>query len=1678
MSSSIRMIIVSLLSILFLSQGCSSGGGSSSGTTSTGDQVSIQSGLFSIEFEDENIEIFDYELSIKRGENELTDTLLEYISYEKKSDGSVVVTLKEVVTNGISEGLTTLEIGDIITLEAKGYTPQQFVVDENMLSNSSGKIALKAIESRQTYNLADMVAGADSVTPKSARGATTRVTDEGVVFETLHSGVSLTLPTMTYERLVRKISRLPRSNPDTQVHIDMTSIDPRTEHSATIGDFSYDPDSEPSDERTTNATGDDSQTALESVVMADMRMTTDSGDEIHCFDGEYDPATNTCSGDAKATLKMQIPESQFNQYAQKYNDGDRVVPLYAYNKVKATWARQLGSDGKGLDAELMLTDNDSNQKANAGDILILVGQVGHFSWWNGDYPVQRTCLDVKVDLSGAPEASSYIQVKGVDYTGRVFKKYLNADTTEVKSISAKENSIVSIELIMSDGSVGDSLTYATTTSEDGVCEIVGETLTAPDMNTLTLDVTVKDTQGNLLKGAYVRTAGQYKYTDSNGSVQVNYSYGLDSNLSETINVSYYTGNFTATDKREITQDTTGPIVFELDIEESLFQGKVVESINGVTTAAAGAYVQVYNYNPYYSKSVKTDSNGSFEINLPASMVEEDLTASIYIYKYNSDYAFYPRYSKEITLSPDLGTFDLAFDTHTVSGQVSDTQGEAIANARVYTRGGAYKNARSDENGNYEFIILGESDVNVSVQAYTYKEKYLYSNKEYFITQAAGTTNQNLTIDLRKAIIKGRVLTSNGIALENMRIYWSKDYYNYVLTDADGYFSLETYSDGDGYIRVYDTATYSYLDFDANTDVRDVELNGVEVGKIYDLENLLVVEKSFAPIISEITIDPNTPLVDVPFEVNIDAYDPDADNITYSVEEYYGRDAATISISENIATVTVGSRGYYYFKVTVTDVHGNASQKRVSVYVKDHVRPVIDSVTYVYPNNKRYFDKTTSLEIKTEAHSAEGNALSYSYELVSLSSDNLNGVVDTNASDASQASIPTSIVNGKYRLVVTVNDVYNETTTRRYITIDSTVAPEIDAFSMNGVAQTSVAIKENTTVNFDINLTDAVNVSNTTWYWYINGQTYNTQNIDPVTFANEGYFYGYVTVRDLVGRSDSQSFYINVQADAKPVIDSVNVTPSIVTKIGESYRDSRDNTVNDLTLSITAHDDDSNSLTYSFAKLGVNDAVVTDNNATYLLSGLSVGRHSIKVTVSDATSSVDTFVNIEVLKDSPPVITEFRVPLATKVSTTVKLYASATEPNGQALTYEWSATSGNLLNATSQSASLEVSSVAQDINVTLKVSDGTNEVSRARTLKVLENSAPIIEYFSLRTLAVTLDNQKIDLKSIYGDIDGSIESAKYVLFDENNNSIAEKIISQSDVVTSWELAVETFGNYKVYLEVTDDNNAISRSEKANLVVEKPNSAPVITSLTATSVSLLMTEETTLNVVATDPDGDAVSIVWSANGGSIVADSTTADRATFSTSSIGEYTITAIATDTSGAKAIQTLVITVSSATLSVTTVNSSYILGSDVSLTATMSSEHTIPSSTSWSVVDKPDNSSLTTSSTGASITVTPDVVGTYKVKANTVINGVSFSAEKSFSVQAESTAEADLEGVVKSDTGDTLSGAQVRLYNKTDSTIYDVTVITDSTGAYSFSVVPTGSYYLVVYAGNGYVSQTQIIEIN
>jgi len=1657
--------IVSLLMVFILYTGCGGGGGSSSSTTDTNIENPVENPVVGVVQKIFTINAYD-----------TNKKQIKLISYKVKLNGNEITNLNTQI-NKITLNLDSdLKIGDVIDVEIEGYTPQQFKITQDELNKNSVNLYFKAVESRQTYTLADLIYGGDSVTPQSARGAKTVIDNDSVKFKMLNGKVELSIPINTYKRIIRKIARLPKSTEDTKVYLDITSIDPKLEYNATIGDFTYNDSTRSTQEVT------DEDNGLESVTMADISMSTSEGDEIHCFGGgNYDEQTGTCDDNTYASLKMKIPASQFKEYSQKYNEGDRVVPLYYYNKAESKWVRQVDSSGNPIDGTLVLVDNNNNNIADEGDDIYIEGKVGHFSWWNGDYPLDTTCLHVNVEPN---EDVSFVQVKGIDYVGRIFKVYIDKDTKSV-DIKAKKNALVEVSLVMKDGGIADKFDFSTGDSKE--CTDTNETLKADTLDKGTLNVNISDEKANPISSCYVYfdindNLLNSKSTDSEGHVEFGYSYNPDLNIELNATVSVYcnVNGASFNDKKSAPLPDTKDLNFTFNTEVKHYTGNVYEVIDNIKKPVANAYVEIYNNtygDTYFYNFAETDENGTFDMPLLSAKIEQDSDKKAYIYIsfYDKNYGKYISLNKEINLtSENLGDFYISYTTTTVTGRVLDTLGNPINGAKVYaSNNDTYSYTTTDNSGTYKMILLGSNELNTSIYATVYKGTYLYSDTKYFLTDTNKTVEENLIIDLRKATIKGKLLTKKGLPVPNVTIYWNRDWYNYGITDENGSFEIDTYKEGDGYLYAYNKDTYETVDINESVYSKRYVVNGVKKGQITDLGNIIVNADNYPPTITSVTFNPENPKVSDNFEIIINATDPDGDDLNYKLTSS-GWNSDNISISQdetnnNVFNITAAKSGYYYFTVTVSDGK-NTVTKNISVYVQDHSKPIIRSVEYTFPNNKSYYDKSQDVNIVVNAYSEEGNALDYQFELTNYST----GETIQLQSNGNTATLTTDIPNGYYKLKITVSDAYNKVYTYRYFTVDDTVAPEINQLLLNNKSTTNIYLTKpsNESINLNIfaNLKDN-KVSNPTWFIYINGQSIKESGTEinkTVTLNNSGTYYGYVSVRDDQYRNDYKYFTVTVADNLKPVIRSITVNPSSVIKSTNGFVDKNGNNITEINVSVDAYDPENETLTYSFGTLNNNTPLKTSANwAVYEITGMETGKYAIEIKISDGTNTVNDFAQFEIEENKAPIITQMYVPSQAKAGKTIDLYASAYDPNNDEITYHWEVNNGTLENENSKEAKLTLPDEG-NVTVTLTVSDGEHNVAKTKTVEVIKNQPPIIQYLGIENSVVS---DSITLKAYYYDTDGYIESAVYKINDQEYTATYGE--TQIDVSNLDD------GNYTVTLIVTDDNGA-TNSKTLSFTVKR-NHAPIITDISLTpNGTVLIGEKVQIDVVADDPDGDAVNIQWSADKGELIVDPEEKNKALFSADTAGVYTVTVWAVDQNGLKSeIQKIEIYVSTANINVT-VSSPVLTNKEVNLSAELTNENNESlsyDSIKWELVNKPENSTITLTSDKKEITLIPDVAGTYSVKVTITRNGIAYTKTVSFTAQDENTADT-LQGTVTDENGNILSGVLVRLYNKDDASLYDEKTTTDENGQYIFTNVPNGTYYLVVYAGDGYIKQTKIITIN
>ncbi len=1583
---------------------------------------------------------------------ERADQLI-YDNIEKPLDIKLVLNQDDSIT---FNGFDDIKEGDKITFIADGFTPQQKIVDEAAQDSKSMTFILKPVDSRQTFVLGDLDSG--RVTSRFTQGATTKVSADKVTFETNNGNVMLSIDKAGLDSLIRKVKRSPKADKNTQIYLDITSIDPKTELDSTIGDFTYDSSFEPTSSRVTTAASPN-DTMLESVVMTSVSMTTSDGDEIHCFGGgTFDEDKQECVGDSsKAILRMKIPSSQFDQYAKKYNQGEKVIPLYHYSQSKATWIRQVDADKNPIDGELILEDNDNNQKANSGDTLYIEGEVGHFSYWNGDFPRDRTCLKGVVTLSNGsylPDGTVVVS-KGSDYTGRKFRQSISEDDLSFDGLGAKEDAKVELYLQYPNQTKSKSIFVQTTRNSDGSCQEVDGLIS--DYKVQSVDITVVDTAENVLKNASVKVGSVTKMTADDGKVSVMVSEeGLTS-----VTASYDTGEFVTSATKFI--DSDSKIV--LDTSSFTINGLVIfKNQNGEVIESEDAYVEIKG-DGFYKKVFAKD--GKYSIKIPASKIKNGSVINI------SSGIFVPLYARTMTKNEELlvseddkqeqkktHNIEFTLEAFIVSGRVinpfADEDEKGLAGITVYSDD---QSVQTDDSGYYEMVLFDRQRAH---KLYAYDPSSGDMAKPEPITISENPSDDslkenNFIIDKREALISGVVVNMKGVPVQGVVLYTGIGWYSSV-TDEEGKFEFHISDKNlfgkDMKIFVYDSADQTEILAEHTLQQQLQKGVSVDVGEI-------MINNNLPPVIDSVTT--TTPMLNQPMVISVAMHDSENDVleavVIFKGEEYEIKEGEAVIVPDSVGTME------YTIRVKEIDTADAFETSRTqSVIVRENAKPVIDGFSGFY----RLFDKAADMSIKVDAHDPEGGALTYRAKLQSYRTDYSDYIEVKDSLFVISKNIP----NGPYNLKVIVSDGINSVEKNFEFEANSNTAPT-DLVVKNGdtVIGDTVRLKvSDPSLRLVASAVDAQN-DPLTYEWTFNeGLGYadkDTFTINPVV----GIFNVGVLVSD--GKSSiSKNFKVVIAQNLKPVVNSVSLMPKNIVKVGDHYEDDKGNTVEDLTLIVDAYDPEGTALTYTYGDIQtlelLGTAEDTNNTKVYKLKDIPAGKSAIKVDIKDADGYVTTNrVIFEISVNKPPKIQSLFVPVKAKRAQEVVLQTQAVDPEGKTLTYEWQVFDGTSVvtvqNKNSNQASFVVASNASDkLSVTLKVSDGTNEVTRQRIIEIVSNNAPVVNIFKVLPTVVK-EGKEVQFSAEVFDPDFDALTYNWYLNDQLLDEFTDK---SAGVIIPGVPA-----DYVLKLEVSDGDKTTVKTEKITVV---PLAAKPTVTLSSAYMTLLPGEKTTINALV-ESDG-SYNLKWTGDG--LSGENLTS--AVFSSQTLGEHIIDVIATNVDGISSDEaSITLTVKDIVAKLDTPNVTQEIGNDFLFTVSLSDGTPVGTNVSWKIVQKPDTSSAILVPDGVTALLTPDVVGTYKVEATFSVNAIAgeFRASKSITVKEVNQDGEIVEGTIKDANGDILEGVKVRLYNAIDSTLYDVSVTTDADGKYSFENVPAGEYYVVISGGNGYINQTQKITI-
>ena len=242
--------------------------------------------------------------------------------------------------------------------------------------------------------------------------------------------------------------------------------------------------------------------------------------------------------------------------------------------------------------------------------------------------------------------------------------------------------------------------------------------------------------------------------------------------------------------------------------------------------------------------------------------------------------------------------------------------------------------------------------------------------------------------------------------------------------------------------------------------------------------------------------------------------------------------------------------------------------------------------------------------------------------------------------------------------------------------------------------------------------------------------------------------------------------------------------------------------------------------------------------------------------------------------------------------------SAVDPDGDRLTYSWSA-SGGKVTGTGDTAEFSAAGlVPGTYTVTATVSDGSHTASCSTDITVTKRNAAPTASIEPTTFNL-LPGESVDLRCR--------------ATDPNNDALTyawsvngQRIASEGPQITFGSEGRNP-GSYDVTCTVSDGEFTAEATAKGT-IREKPNQSPTINCQT-TTVNVAAGSSVQLTASASDPDGDNLTYSWSSPVGAVSGNSSST---TFNAAGVraGSYTVSVTADDGRGGKAACNMTVNVS------------------------------------------------------------------------------------------------------------------------------------------------------------------------
>lgn len=328
----------------------------------------------------------------------------------------------------------------------------------------------------------------------------------------------------------------------------------------------------------------------------------------------------------------------------------------------------------------------------------------------------------------------------------------------------------------------------------------------------------------------------------------------------------------------------------------------------------------------------------------------------------------------------------------------------------------------------------------------------------------------------------------------------------------------------------------------------------------------------------------------------------------------------------------------------------------------------------------------------------------------------------------------------------------------------------------------------------------------------------------------------------------------------------------------------------------------------------------DSSNTLLYEGQATG-----VTISqNATTAVFILLQQKTapspFRNSAPRISSL-VANSTQVAPgqTTTLSATATDADGDTLSYAWTATAGTLANATTVGPTWTAPTTEGPQTLSVSVTDGKGgQAGFSLVINVLTatskasvttnfNTWPVVSQVSV-TKGQLLPNETTGLDVTAVDADS--DTLTYTWSDDCGGTFS----STTAKSPTWKAPASQPDSGSCTVSVAP-NDGRGGSTQGSLSITiglptAPNASPVIDGTFQSADTVVAGGTVSVLVVAHDPEGTVLTFTWSASGGTLGTPATSASQSEVlwtAPASGGPFTLTAVVTDASGAQATQSFTV---------------------------------------------------------------------------------------------------------------------------------------------------------------------------